>query len=106
MHGSILKNIKIQYYTKLTCRYQTINYSTFVRDEDFDFNFEDFCWILIFLRMDSCIKPDFETFFNNDAFGTDQYFSSYLPKKIKFCYLVKVKFCYLASSVKNTSIDC
>ena len=41
------------------------------------------------------------TFFIYDVFGTNDCFSCYSEKKMKFCYQVKVKSCYLASIVKK-----
>ena len=35
-------------------------------------------------------KPDSKTFFINDVFGTDEYFSNCLQMKVSFCYLVNV----------------
>ena len=56
--------------------------------------------------MDSYIKSDSKMIFVNDIFETDEYFSSYLQKKIRFGYPVKIKIYYLASIVRHASIDC
>ena len=43
--------------------------------------------ILMFSRSDSYIKLDSKTLFDNDIFVTDEYFFSYLQKKIKLLLL-------------------